>query len=146
MSSAPGRFDTLIDALKEREFRLTPQRIELVRLIAASDGHPSALQLHARIRSRFPTMSQATVCKTLALLKDMEQVLEIGLRDDSRYDGHRPSPHSHLVCTNCNKIVDGELDLAQPSIRRLEQASGFQGLRPQIVLYGLCPTCKQGRT
>ena len=39
-------------------------------------------------------MSQATVYKTLALLKEMNQVLEIDLRDDSHYDGNRPSSPS----------------------------------------------------
>ncbi len=136
------RFNELISALKERDFRLTPQRVELVRLIASSEGHPSAAQLHARIKTRFPTMSHATVYKTLALLKEMNQVLEIDLRDDSHYDGNHPGPHSHLICTQCNQIVDGDLDLDYAAIRKLEQASGFQIIRPQLVFYGLCPACR----
>lgn len=143
MPTHEDRFNELIAALKERDFRLTPQRVELVRLIAASDGHPSAAQLYARIRSQFPTMSQATVYKTLALLKDMHQVLEIDLRDDSHYDGNRPDPHPHLICMKCNKIVDGDLDLNRSTIRRLEKTSGYQIVRPQITFYGLCSRCKQ---
>lgn len=137
------RFDELIAALKERDFRLTPQRVEIVRLIAASEGHPSASQLFAKVKNQFPTISQATVYKTLALLKEMRQVLEIDLRDDSHYDGNRPAPHPHLICTRCNRIVDGELDINLSSIRRLEQASGYQITRPQITFYGLCPNCKE---
>ena len=137
------RFDELITALKEHDFRLTPQRVELVRLIASSEGHPSASQLHRRIQRRFPTMSQATVYKTLALLKELGQVLEIDLRDDSHYDGNRPEPHPHLICTNCSKIVDGEASLDQGSIRKMERATGYRSLRPQISLYGLCPDCQK---
>ena len=136
------RFDELIATLRERDFRLTPQRVELVRLIAASEGHPSASQLYAKIRTQFPTMSQATVYKTLALLKEMNQVLEIDLRDDSRYDGNRPDPHPHLICMKCNKIVDGDLELDLSSIRKLEKTSGYQIVRPQIAFYGLCPKCR----
>jgi Fur family transcriptional regulator, peroxide stress response regulator len=143
MPDPETRFNELIAALKERAFRLTPQRVELVRLIAASEGHPSATQLYSRIKTRFPTMSHATVYKTLALLKEMNQVLEIDLRDDSHYDGNRPGPHPHLICMQCNKIVDGDLELEQESIRQLEKASGFQIVRPQITFYGLCPDCKQ---
>ena len=142
MTDPKIRFDELIAALKERDYRLTPQRVELVRLVAASEGHPSAAQLYARIRRQFPTMSQATVYKTLALLKEINQVLEIDLRDDSHYDGNRPQPHPHLICTQCNKIVDGDLDFDPSIIHKLEQASGYQNLRPQIALYGLCPDCK----
>ena len=143
MSDPHTRYDELIAALKERNFRLTPQRVELVRLIASSDGHPSAAQLYARIKPQFPTMSHATVYKTLALLKEMGQVLEIDLRDDSHYDGHRPEPHPHLICIQCNKIIDGEVDFDPSAIRKLERASGYKILRSQVSFYGLCPDCKK---
>jgi Fur family peroxide stress response transcriptional regulator len=138
------RYDELVAKLRERDFRLTPQRIALVRLIAASDGHPSATQLYDQIQIQFPTMSQATVYKTLALLKDMGQVLDIDLRDDSHYDGNKPYPHPHLICMRCNKIVDGELDIDPASLKRLEHVSGFRILRHQITFYGLCPDCQAG--
>jgi len=142
MTNPTTRFDELIAALKENNYRLTPQRVELVRLIASSEGHPSAAQLYAKIRTLFPTMSQATVYKTLTLLKEMKQVLEIDLRDDSHYDGNRPGPHPHLICIRCNKIVDGDLDIDPSSIRELERTSGYQITHPQITFYGLCPDCK----
>ena len=145
MPDPQTRFNEFISALKERDYRLTPQRVELVRLIAASEGHPSAAQLYAKIKSQFPTMSQATVYKTLALLKDMGQVLEIDLRDDSHYDGNRPQPHPHLICIKCNKIVDGEVSFDQELISKLEEVSGYEILRPQILLYGLCPDCRKVR-
>lgn len=144
MPDPKARFGELVSALRERDFRLTPQRVELVRLIAASAGHPSAAQLYAKVRSRFPTMSHATVYKTLALLKELGQVLEIDLRDDSHYDGNRPQPHPHLICLKCSKIVDGDLELDASSVRRLERASGYQIVRPQISFYGLCPDCREG--
>ncbi len=135
------RFDELISALKERGYRLTPQRIELVRLIASSEGHPSATEFHARIQRQFPTISHATVYKTLALLKEMDQVLEIDLHDDSRYDGNRPQPHPHLICNRCGKIIDGEADFDPRLVRELERSSGYKILRSQISFYGLCPDC-----
>ncbi len=142
MTDPDVRFDQLIAALKERDFRLTPQRVELVRLIAVSEGHPSAQQFYEQIKLKFPTMSQATVYKTLALLKELNQVLEIDLREDSHYDGNRPQPHPHLICMKCGKIVDGEESLDQEMLRKLEEVSGYTILRPQISLYGLCPDCK----
>ncbi len=142
MTDPDVRFNQLIAALKERDFRLTPQRVELVRLIAVSQGHPSASQLYTQIKRQFPTISHATVYKTLTLLKEMNQVFEIDLRNDSHYDGNRPQPHPHLICTGCNKIMDAEVSLDQESLRSLEQVSGYKILRPQIALYGLCADCK----
>jgi Fur family peroxide stress response transcriptional regulator len=145
MTDSDVRFNQLIAALKERDFRLTPQRVELVRLIAVSEGHPSASQLYTKIKHQFPTMSHATVYKTLTLLKEINQVFEIDLRNDSHYDGNRPEPHPHLICIKCNKIIDADLSLDQESLRSLEQASGYKILHPQISLYGLCPDCKEER-
>lgn len=142
MPDPQTRFTELITLLKERDYRLTPQRLELVRLIAASDGHPGAAELYDRVKNRFPTMSQATVYKTLALLKEMGQVLEIDLHGDSRYDGNRPQPHPHLVCTHCGQIMDCEVSLEAQALKKLEETSGYVILRPQIFLYGLCPSCK----
>lgn len=141
MNDPTIRSNEMIEALKERNYRLTPQRLELVHLIASSEGHPSAAQLYDRIKHQFPTMSQATVYKTLALLKDMGQVLEIDLRDDSRYDGNRPEPHPHLICIECNTIIDGEVGVDSSTIRNLEQVTGYKILRSQVSFFGLCPDC-----
>jgi len=143
MADSQTSFEELITALKEHDYRLTPQRLELVHLIASSEGHPSAAQLFATIKKHFPTMSHATVYKTLALLKEMGQVLEIDLRDDSHYDGNRPNPHPHLICMQCGKIMDGELELDPSAVRKLEENSGYQIIRPQLAFYGLCPDCQK---
>ena len=143
MTDSQIRFEQLITKLKEHEYRLTPQRLELVRLIAASEGHPSASQLYDQIKTQFPTMSLATVYKTLDLLKELDEVLEIDLRDDSHYDGNKPYPHPHLICTNCQKIVDGELSTAVVNIvQEVEQNFGFRILKHQLAFYGLCPDCQ----
>jgi Fur family peroxide stress response transcriptional regulator len=117
--------------------------MSLVRIIAASEGHPNASQLYERIKSQHPTMSQATVYKTLAMLKDLGEVLEIDLHEDSHYDGNKPYPHPHLVCIRCHKIMDGEADLAQPLVDELERGSGYHIVRHQLTFYGYCPDCQK---
>lgn len=142
VTNSESRFDELISALKQRNFRLTPQRIELVRLIAASDGHPNAAQFYSRIRRKFPTISPATVYKTLALLKEMDQVLEIDLHGDSHYDGKRPFSHPHLICIQCGKISDTQEDLDRSPIIRIEDTTGYKIVRTQVSFFGICPACQ----
>ncbi|MFC2064508.1 Fur family transcriptional regulator [Chloroflexota bacterium] len=145
MPDAQLRFEELIAALKESDYRLTPQRMELIRLIAVSEGHPSAADLYKKIKPKFPTMSQATVYKTLALLKEMNQVLEIDLHDDSRYDGNRPQPHPHLICMECRKIMDGSMDLDPLVLKKVEETSGYQIIQPVISFYGYCSECQKNK-
>ncbi|HSM24659.1 MAG TPA: Fur family transcriptional regulator [Anaerolineaceae bacterium] len=142
MNDPHVRFNELISVLKQQGFRMTPQRLELIRIIAASEGHPSALQIYETIKNQFPTMSQATVYNTLTLLKEMNQVLEIDFHGDSHYDGNRPEEHPHLVCLECKKILDADLDIGNGNIALLESTTGFKIVRSQISFFGFCPDCK----
>ena len=46
--------------------------------------------------------SLATAYKTVTLLKEIGEVLELGFGNDSnRHDGNKPYPHPHLICTKC---------------------------------------------
>lgn len=93
MTDPDVRFHQLIAAQKEHGFRLPPGRVECLRLIAVSEGHPRAVQLDREIKRRFPTVSHTTVDQTPSLFKEMNQVLEIDLREDSHPDGGPPAPH-----------------------------------------------------
>jgi len=137
------RYQTMLSKLKNRGCRITSHRIALLHLISVSEGHPNAAQLYERLRIQFPTVSLATIYKTLALLKEEGEVLEIDLRNDSHYDGNKPFPHPHLICTKCDQITDGDaLPLLSDINRDIEKAFGFQVIRQQIVFYGVCPECR----
>jgi len=76
------RYQSMLAKIKERGSRITSHRIALLRLISVSDGHPTAAQLYERVRVQFPTVSLVTIYKTLALLKENGEVLEIDLHTD----------------------------------------------------------------
>ena len=140
-----ARFEELVNKLRERNYRLTPQRIALLQLLAASDVHPSASHLYDQIKDQFPTTSLATVYKTLNVLKEIDEVLELGFSNgDNRYDGNKPYPHPHLVCINCQKILDPEVSLAQNLIQEVARSSGYQIVSHRLDFYGLCPDCQDG--
>lgn len=143
MADPQDRFEEMKSKLRQHDYRLTPQRIALLRLLSVNEGHPSAACLHEGIREQFPTTSLATVYKTLAILKDLGEVLELGFSDDdNRYDGNRPYSHPHLVCTCCHKIVDAELSLARGLEREAAELSGYQIVGPRLDFYGICPDCQ----
>ena len=146
MVDPQARFEELMSKLREREYRLTPQRVALLRLLAASDGHPSAAQLYDRLKDQFPTTSPGTVYKTLNLLKDLDEVLELGFsNDNNRYDGNKPYPHPHLICIRCQKIVDAEVSLAQNLVRKVTRQSSYQIVGHRLDFYGLCPDCQDSQ-
>jgi len=137
------RFEELVARLKDGGYRLTPQRVALLRILATEDGHPSASQLYDQLKVLFPTTSPATVYKTLNLLKDVDEVLELGFSDDdNRYDGTKPYPHPHLVCIRCRKIVDPDVDMADTLVRQVAEQSGYDIVSHRLDFFGLCPECR----
>ncbi len=144
MPESDQRFQQLVSKLKAREYRMTPQRAALLRLIAESDRHPSAAHLYGQIAEQFPTTSLATVYKTLNLLKELSEVLELGFSDDdNRYDGHRPYPHPHLICVRCRKITDPDVGLVRDLAEEIGRTTGYQVLSHRLDFYGLCPECRE---
>jgi Fur family peroxide stress response transcriptional regulator len=130
--------------LKERDFRLTPQRLAILKILATSDGHPSVDKIFDQVKQDFPTTSLATVYKTVTLLKELGEVLELGFPDGSnRYDGSKPYPHPHMVCLKCKRISDPDLQSVEELTREAEQKTGFDILSHRLDFFGLCPDCRQ---
>lgn len=138
------RYQKMLFKLRERGSRVTSHRLALLRLLALSEGHPTAAQLYERLRVQFPTVSLATVYKTLALLKEEGEVFEIDLHGESRYDGNKPYSHPHLICTRCGRIMDGDdISAFQEVNQQIAAKYGFQVLHQHQVFYGICTECLQ---
>lgn len=137
------RFQQLQAKLKAGGYRATPQRVALLEIIAASRGHPSAMQIYEQMQRRFPTTTLATVYKTLALLKEMGEVLELEFSGaENRYDGNKPHPHLHLVCLKCRQIIDPEIAPLSHVSAQVAKTTGYQIVGQRFELYGICPQCQ----
>lgn len=143
MADSDHRLNQMVEKLREREYRLTPQRLAVLKILAASHGHPSVERIFEQVRMDFPTTSLATVYKTVSLVKELGEVLELGFSDDSnRYDGNKPYPHPHLVCTQCKKIIDPDLESLHHMTEELEQETGFRIVNHRLDFFGICPDCR----
>ncbi len=133
----------MVDALRENQYRITPQRLAILKVLAESKGHPSVDAIHELVKTRFPTTSLATIYKNVAVLRDLDQLLELGFSDDSnRYDGNRPYDHPHVVCTVCRKILDPEISALADMTQELARQTGFTITRHRLDFFGVCPDCQ----
>jgi Fur family peroxide stress response transcriptional regulator len=143
MSNPQARSDELIAKLKTRGYRLTPQRTAILRILAASAGHPSVEQVYKSVKADFPTTSLATVYKTVTLLKEMGEILELSFGNEgNRYDGNKPYPHPHLVCVKCKKIIDPEVIAIGELSQQVASMTGFRIVSHRLDFYGICPRCQ----
>jgi Fur family transcriptional regulator, peroxide stress response regulator len=138
------RVEEMLTRLKSRDFRITPQRLAILKILAASQGHPSVDDIYKEVRVIFPTTSLATVYKTVSLLKELNEVLELGFPDGSnRYDGFNPVPHPHAICMKCKKIMDPELVNIDKLSEEMSSKTGYKIFHHRLDFFGLCPDCQQ---
>ncbi|QLA17930.1 Fur family transcriptional regulator [Desulfolutivibrio sulfoxidireducens] len=146
MDASVSRLEGLVTLLRGRGRRITPQRLAILRVLARDSGHPSAEQVHARLVRHFPTMSLATVYKTIVLLKQAGEILELQFSElGNRYDGRRPYPHPHVICTGCGAIVDADDPLLCDAAERVARETGYDILTHRLDFFGLCPACREKR-
>lgn len=140
------RLSQMISKLKEHDFRLTPQRLSVLRVLAVSEGHPTVERIYETVRAEFPTTSIATIYKTVNLLKQLNEVLELGFPDGSnRYDGKKPFPHPHVICTKCKKIIDPNLGSLKDLTKEVIKETGFQILNHRVDFFGTCRDCQSSK-
>ena len=144
MPDPKDRLNIMLGKLKEHNFRITPQRVAILNELASSDTHPSVENVYEQVKKSFPTTSRATVYKTVALLKELNEILELGFPDGgNRYDGNKPYPHPHLICTQCKKIVDPDLHSLTEMTSELVLETGFKILNHRLDFFGICPDCQK---
>ncbi len=138
------RVEEMLSKLKDRDFRITPQRLAILRILAASEEHPTVDDIYKEVKVEFPTTSLATIYKTISLLKELNEVLELGFPDGSnRYDGNNPSPHPHAICVKCKKIMDPELMNIDALSEEMSRKTGYKIFHHRLDFFGLCPKCQQ---
>jgi len=136
------RFDIIIQKLRDNGHKITPQRLAIVKILAKSEGHPSVENIHDQIKKDFPTMSLATVYKNIVLLKSLGEILELGFPDGSnRYDGNKPTPHPHVICIKCKKIVDPDLGSLDEMKKEVALETNFKILNHRLDFFGICSNC-----
>jgi Fur family peroxide stress response transcriptional regulator len=130
----------VVEALRSKGYRATPQRIAIADAVLNSKKHPSAETVYEEVRQAFPTLSMSTVYNTLNLLRDLDLINELAFHDNTRYDPNT-GIHVNLVCKRCQKISDLEDPELEEFIKRVTQKEGFTVTGHRLDVYGLCKDC-----
>ena len=129
--------------LRIRGVKVTPQRVAIYRTLVERLDHPTAEDLHRKVRRVYPRISPNTVYYTLGVLKSAGLVHEVNYwHDRSRFDGNIEL-HHHLICLGCRKIID----LTDAALDRLRVSSrvrtGFEVTGHRVEFHGYCATCRR---
>jgi Fur family ferric uptake transcriptional regulator len=127
-------------------YRLTPQRLMVLKAIEDADGHISAEEIYEQVSAHYPKMNISTVYRTLELLKTLDLVTETDLGDGRvRYHCMGKGHHHHLVCQQCGQITDVEESIVAPLWAEIMDKYDFKVDMKHIAFFGKCRKCREAR-
>jgi Fur family transcriptional regulator, peroxide stress response regulator len=128
-------------AVQAAGVRVTHQRLEIFREIAASPEHPGAADVFRLVRERVPTVSLDTVYRTLWLLDDLGLVAALGPRHEAvRFDANLEG-HHHYVCVRCGLVRDFR-SVDFDALRIPDEVNGFGSVvGAKVEVRGTCNRC-----
>lgn len=128
--------------LRDKGFKVTPQRLAIYETLRQTKAHPSAEMIFNELQPAYPTMSLATVYKTIEILKaiGLIQVLNVG-EDSFRYDAE-VSNHPHVRCMKCCRVDDIMGIESDEFIELISQSTSYKLTGQQFYFYGVCPKCQ----
>lgn len=129
--------------LRDKGFKVTPQRLAIYNYLSSTKSHPNAEMIFNELQPLYPTMSLATVYKTMEILREigLVQVLNVG-EDSFRYDAFTDD-HAHVRCMACGRVDDIENIETEPLASAVQKETSYRLTGQQFYFYGVCPECQK---
>jgi Fur family ferric uptake transcriptional regulator len=135
-----------LEFIESKNLRLTSQRQTIIETVFSTDQHFTAEQLLEWARRRDKSVSRATVYRTLPLLTESGLVQEMDFGKDYKfYDpNYADHPHhNHLICQDCEKIVEFESDKIDKLENEISHKLGFSIKTQRLQITGTCDQLKR---
>ena len=137
----------LISDLRERGYRITPQREMIINAISGSAKHMSAEEVFIEVNKLTQALNLATVYRTLEMLWEEGLICRNDLGEGKIvYSTHGHGPHLHLVCRICNKIIEASPEILSPIKKILQDKYEFQADLDHLSIFGKCAKCSESTT
>ena len=141
MTTYPKSDASAIETLRSKGYKATPQRIAICRIALHSREHPTAKTIYDRVKKVHPTVSLATVYKTLDVLRDLNLVQELNFpKGQAKFDSYM-KPHINLICVKCGNITDVDNSVAEDITKKVAATTKFKPNGQRIDVYGKCQKC-----
>ena len=105
--------------------------------------HPSPEEVYEQVRKLIPSISQATVYKTLHTFVEHGILRELSPHHGTLRVDINTHAHHHLICTQCKSVMDIEDEDLDPVKLRRQLPDGFRVDRVAVEIQGLCEKCSQ---
>jgi Fur family ferric uptake transcriptional regulator len=132
----------VIEVLRRRGLRMTPQRRAIVAEIMRSHGHISPTALARTVQGEMPGVNASTIYRTLSLLEEVGVLAHAHLENGAEYHRAEEAGHVHLMCSSCGVEDDLSMEEADALVRLVERHHGFHPDLTHFAISGLCAECR----
>ncbi|MBI2237867.1 MAG: transcriptional repressor [Actinobacteria bacterium] len=133
----------IIDVLRGRGLRMTPQRRAIVAEVMRAKGHISPTALARRVQGEMPGVNASTIYRTLSLLEEVGVLAHAHLEGGAEYHRAEEAGHVHLTCSRCGAEDDLSLEEAEALQELINRHHGFLPDLTHFAISGLCSECQK---
>jgi len=126
--------------LREHNLKATPQRLAILDIIFLS-GHINIDTLYDKVKSKFSSISLATIYKNINAMTKNLLLLEVKLPNEKAVFEIVKADHSHLLCTKCGEVMDVDID-TDKIMNETSSKYNFNINHSDLVFSGNCQACQ----
>ena len=116
---------------------------EVILSVIQSAGRPlTPLEVHELAVNKIPRLGIATTYRHLRSLTESNQVVGVDYPGQpTRYEWADGKDKVHFACRSCDKLY--ALEDTMEDTPPVQAPKGFKVQGFEVMLYGLCPTCRK---
>ena len=138
---AGGENGDVMEMLRSRGLRMTPQRRAIVAEVLRAAGHISPTAIARKVQGEMPGVNASTVYRTLSLLEEVGVLAHSHLESGAEYHRSEEAAHVHLTCSRCGSEDALSLEEADALHTLIRTHHGFEADLTHFAIGGRCRTC-----
>jgi Fur family ferric uptake transcriptional regulator len=129
--------------LREAGHKLTEARLTVLSVLEKSEGHITSAEVLDRVSALAPNIGRASVFRALDLFTRMSLIRPtyVGSSVTPTYVLLPGGHHHHIICTNCNRVIEFEDCHLTALAGDLEAKLHVKLTGHLLEFYGLCDQC-----
>lgn len=129
--------------LRQRGFRMTPQRVAILKTLDETGGHLSPSEIFNLVHLSLPGLTEATVYRTLDFLARNGMINPAQTASGHLVYEISGDDHHHLICRVCSREVQVEHAWVRSAYEQIEAKTNYHLSVSHLTFFGVCQECQQ---